>query len=210
MGPRWPGRYFFPFEKRLSQPEIKSFDPDFFFSENLFLSKLLLILKHYFIIFGQTQYPKEHEKRRCRLRTGEIVFVPKWQEKWINNIAEKIIVINSWKLDGGRLHIFGKIKLSRPWIRLRVISYLCWFFKFENIRRCLAFSGEVHRWILKWHTKKWVPWYDFGSMMTILACNRDQLHKVCLDIWDVLLTFGLTRLPCEIRNAHVHQLTVSL
>ena len=47
-----------------------------------------------------------------------------------------------------------KIKLSRPWIRLRVISYLCWFFKFENIRRCLAFSGEVHRWILKWHTKK--------------------------------------------------------
>ena len=52
MGPRWPRRYFFPFEKRLSQPEIKSFDPDFFFSENLFLSKLLLILKHYFIIFG--------------------------------------------------------------------------------------------------------------------------------------------------------------
>ena len=57
MRPRWPGHYFSQFEKRLPQPEIKStlpsvsFDPRSFI-ENLFLSKLLLTLLHYFIIFG--------------------------------------------------------------------------------------------------------------------------------------------------------------
>ena len=68
MRSRWPGHYFCRFEKRLPQPEIKStrpihleirfrflpsvsFDPRSF-TENLFLSKLLLILLHYFIIFG--------------------------------------------------------------------------------------------------------------------------------------------------------------
>ena len=67
MGPRWPGRFFSQFEKRLPQPEIKGtrrihleihlnlasfFIQTQFFSENLFLSKLVLILKHHFIIFG--------------------------------------------------------------------------------------------------------------------------------------------------------------
>ena len=70
MGLRWPGLYFRQFEKHLPQPEIKSthlihleinfnptlvvfhyFDPQSF-TENLFLSKLLPIVLHYFIIIG--------------------------------------------------------------------------------------------------------------------------------------------------------------
>ena len=55
------------------------FDPESF-TENLFLSKLLPILLHYFIIFGWKQYSKEHEQRRWETRrhqVGELAFVYK-------------------------------------------------------------------------------------------------------------------------------------
>ena len=47
-------------------------------TENLFFSKLLLILLHYFIIFGSKQYSKEHKQKRWKTRrrqAGEIGFV---------------------------------------------------------------------------------------------------------------------------------------
>ena len=72
---------------------------------------------------------------------------------WINNIAEQIIVIYIWKVNGQRLHVFRKwsfldlepstkIPTSCHFSRL-FIKY--WFFEFESIRRCLAFPGQIHR-----------------------------------------------------------------
>ena len=66
---------------------------------------------------------------------------------WINNIAEQIIVIYIWKVNGQRLHIFRKwnfldlepstkIPTSCHFSRL-FIKY--WFFEFESIRGRLAF-----------------------------------------------------------------------
>ena len=93
MGPRWPGHYFWEFEKLLPQPEIKStrrihleigFNPTWcFIRSSIFywkslLSKLLLILLHYFIIFGLKQYSKKHEQKRWetrRRRAEESAFV---------------------------------------------------------------------------------------------------------------------------------------
>ena len=68
MWPRWPGHYLCQFEKRLPQTRNQIYASDTSrnplqsclmfhsirrsFTENLFLSKLLLILLHYLIVFG--------------------------------------------------------------------------------------------------------------------------------------------------------------
>ena len=84
-----------------------SFDPQSF-TENLSLSKLLLIPLHYFIIFGEKQCSKEHKQNsRETLRpcAGEIAVV--YQSNLRNEsvrLASKIIVIYFiqiiWKIDG--------------------------------------------------------------------------------------------------------------
>ena len=133
MGPRWPGNYLSSLESVYLNPKSNlrvgciqksasilpsvSFDPRSF-TENLFLSKLLLILLHYFIIFGLKQYSKKHEQKRWetrRRRVGEIAFV------YQNNKRNESVTLASKYM----LCIFGKtmekvsyiwkIKLSRPW-----------------------------------------------------------------------------------------------
>ena len=78
--------------------------------------------------------------------------ITKITREWINNIAEQIIVMYSWKIDGERLHIFRKWSFLdlEPSTMIQTschFSPLCikyWFFEFESIRRCLAFPGQIH------------------------------------------------------------------
>ena len=135
LNPKSNVRVGYTWKSALILPSV-SFDP-WSFTEDLFISKLLLILWHYFIIFGSKQYPNENTKIT---------------REWINNIAEQIIVMYSWKIDGERLHIFRKWSFLdlEPSTMIQTschFSPLCikyWFFEFESIRRCLAFPGQIH------------------------------------------------------------------
>ena len=89
------------------------------------------LITFFFIIFGETQYWKEHEKKRwetCRRPAGEIAFV--YQNNKTNESVtfwtEQIMVIYILKINGERLYISGKTSFLdlEP---LTMIHALCHF-----------------------------------------------------------------------------------
>ena len=95
---------------------------------------------------------KRRGEKHVGTRREKSPSITKITREWINNIAEQIIVIYIWKIDGEKLHIFRKWSFLdlEPSTMIQtchfsplLIKY--WFFEFEGIRRCLAFPGQIHR-----------------------------------------------------------------
>ena len=73
-------------------------------------------------------------------------------KKWVNNIWVQIIVIYIWKTDG-KGHIclenqaFATLNLRQWFMQTPYYFSPLLMIEFGSIRRCLAFPGQIHRWI---------------------------------------------------------------
>ena len=134
--------------------------------DEIFLCFSLLRILKFFFFSGNVTNSAEHEQKRwetSRRRSAEIAFVyqnmQNNKKKWINNIGEHIIVICIWKIDGKGCiclenQAFSTLNLRHGFMPTPTqISHLYWI-EFRSIRRCLAFPGQIHRWILNGIIKK--------------------------------------------------------
>ena len=162
------------------------FDPQFF-TENLFLSKLLPILLHYIL-----SYLVENSIQRNMNRRGEKRVGTRWENSpsfikttremnqwhwWANN--RYIYLENGWK----RLHIFEKSSIldHEPSTQYNHSDFMQ-FLTSTDVRigkysSMFGFPGKIHWWILNGISKMSVLMWLRFQLVTVLV----QLHKVCLE-----------------------------
>ena len=150
MGPRWPGHYFYQFEERLPQPQIKCtrrihlevrfnlawslIRSSIFYRKTLFEHTLTHPMTLFYHMIWLKTVSKGIEQKRwetLRRRAGEIAFVCQNNKRNVSiTLASKesLYILEKSMV---KVTYVWKIKLSRPWTfdndscRLCVISHLC-------------------------------------------------------------------------------------
>ena len=185
MGPRWPVHYFFPFEKRLPQPEIKctrrihkdirynlakcSIRSSIFYRKPLFEQTLTHPMTLFYHIWLKTVSKGTWTEEVRNLVGAGRVKSPSFS-KIIKEMNQQ-----HWRTNNRFIYVW-KIKLSRPWTfdndscRLCIIFHLYWWSNSE------VFVDVWHSWTKpsvnsQWYIEKWVLWCGLASIITITACN---------------------------------------
>ena len=172
MGPRWPVHYFFPFEKRLPQPEIKctrrihkdirynlakcSIRSSIFYRKPLFEQTLTHPMTLFYHIWLKTVSKGTWTEEVRNLVGAGRVKSPSFskiikemnQQHWRTN-NRFIYLENWWK----RLHMFGKSSFldlePSTMIHADSVSFFTftddWIQKYSSM---FGIPGQNHRWIL--------------------------------------------------------------